>query len=221
MDPTGSNPVLSAIFFKGLKDMKDQVNSDLKRLKKNMKMMLIKNICDKLRTDQSAYYDAAENCYVSLVYTIPFVGKSYSENSSIRSFKDLFQKIKDKFIAKKPEEKQNIGIDWSLVSYIVMCKARKAERSDTGYFFNFYVLDRKEFMLSQAVKTDDNVFRWVYNKPLDMIEVYADYDSEYPRVHITIENLSSLIPEDSEFRAATKKFIEYMKHDIWPGCFEE
>lgn len=197
--------------------MEDQVNSDLKLLKKNMKMMLIKNICDRLRTDQSAYYDAAEDCYVSLVYTIPFFGKTNSDNSGIHLFKDLFQKIKNKLSNKKPE--QNTGIDWSRVTHLVMCKARKAERSDTGYFFNFFVLDREEFMHSQAVKTEDNAVRWVYSKPIDMIEVYADYDSEYPRVHITIENLSSLIPEDSEFRAATRKFIEYMKHDIWPGCF--
>ena len=183
--------------------------------------MLIKNMCNKLRTEASIYYDALEDCYVSLVYTVPFFGKTNSDNARIHSFKDLFKKIKDKLISKKQEKEQNTGIDWSSVTHLVMCKARKSERSDTGYFFNFFVLDREEFMLSQAVKTEDNAVRWVYSKPLDMIEVYADYDSEYPRVHITIENLSSLISEDSEFRAATRKFIKYMKHDIWPGCFDE
>ena len=203
-----------------MKDM--DFNSGLNLLKKNMKIMLIKNMCNKLRTEASIYYDALEDCYVSLVYTIPFFGKTNSDNARIHSFKDLFNKIKDKLkLIVKKHEKQNTGMDWSLVTHLVMCKARKSERSDTGYFFNFFVLDCKEFMLSQAVKTEDNAVRWVYSKPLDMIEVYADYDSEYPRIHITLENLSPLIPEDSEFRAATRQFIDYMKHDLWPVCFDE
>lgn len=177
---------------------------DLGQILKRLKSKAIKDTCDMFIETEASHYNFNDDSYVGIVYDIKYVYKL----GIIDKIKQAFSWLKSKVIV---TENSNVFPDVLNAAYIVLCKGIKAKLSDTGYFFTYYILDINEFLKSERI--GENL--WEYKKPVDWIEVYADYNETYPRVSITQMYLSEKIPDDSDSRDATLTFVKYLKTNIW------
>lgn len=183
--------------------MSEKLN-DLEQILRHLKAKAIKATCDMFIKTEASHYNFNDDSYVGIVYDIKYVYKL----GIIDKIKRAFGWLKSRVIV---TENSNVFPDVLNAAYIVLCKGVKAKLSDTGYFFTYYILDINEFLNSE--NAGENI--WVYKKPVDWIEVYADYNETYPRVSVTQIYLSEKIPNDSDSRDATLTFAKYLKSNIW------